>query len=427
MTNTAHPPPAAPSQRLLIGKLNAQSLASKLMRDHYLELQRASETRSQKIAWCSSVGPAELLRGMGFLVYFPENHAAMLGAARQSSDLMRYAGAEGYAPEICSYLRSDIGAFRHGTTALSRIDKHIAAPPAPDVLVYNTNQCRDIQDWFSWYGRKLGVPCIGIQSARGVDAVTNDYVEAVAKQIERLIPDLEHIRGAKLDMDRLAEVTDLSLQCSVLWRRALEAARRRPSPISFHTALTLMGPVVTGRGTRATVDFLKALNDELDIRIARHIPAVKDERHRIYWEGMPVWGRLSEMNRLFSGLRTVIAASTYCNSWIFDSLDPTAPLRSMARAYTELFIVRSDEVKERYIAAMATMYDVDGIVFHEAKTCPNNSNTRYGMPERLRQTLEVPVLILQGDHVDPGLFDTERAALQVEAFVEGLAQRRIPK
>jgi phage pi2 protein 07 len=61
-------------------EIKATKALKKVMADHFYELDEASRTGSKKIAWCTSVGPAELLRGMGFLVYYPENHGAMLGA-----------------------------------------------------------------------------------------------------------------------------------------------------------------------------------------------------------------------------------------------------------------------------------------------------------------------------------------------------------
>ena len=86
-------------------------LLKKIMADHFYELDEASRTGSRKIAWCTSVGPAELLRGMGFLVYFPENHGAMLGSTRMATELIPSANAIGYSPDICSYLTSDIGSY----------------------------------------------------------------------------------------------------------------------------------------------------------------------------------------------------------------------------------------------------------------------------------------------------------------------------
>ena len=73
------------------------------------------------------------------------NHGAMLGATRMAMDLIPHANALGYSPEICSYLTSDIGAYVQGVTPLTRAYE-IESIPKPDVLVFNTNQCRDVQD-----------------------------------------------------------------------------------------------------------------------------------------------------------------------------------------------------------------------------------------------------------------------------------------
>ncbi|HIJ21203.1 MAG TPA: 2-hydroxyacyl-CoA dehydratase, partial [Deltaproteobacteria bacterium] len=72
-------------------KIEATDKCKKLMADHFLEMDEAVKTGSRKIAWCTSVGPAEILRGMGFLVYFPENHGAMLGATRMATELIPHA------------------------------------------------------------------------------------------------------------------------------------------------------------------------------------------------------------------------------------------------------------------------------------------------------------------------------------------------
>ena len=68
------------------------------MADHFLELDNAARTGSPKVAWCSSVGPAELLRALGYLVYFPENHAALLGATRMAVDLIPWPTPLGIPP-----------------------------------------------------------------------------------------------------------------------------------------------------------------------------------------------------------------------------------------------------------------------------------------------------------------------------------------
>ena len=403
-----------------IKKIAATKTMRRLMAEHFHELDRAAKEGHPKVAWCTSVGPAELLRAMGFVVYFPENHGAMLGATRMATETIPAANAIGYSPEICSYLTSDIGAFLQKRTPLAEAYEGITSIPKPDVLVYNTNQCRDVQDWLGWYGRHWSRPMLGIECYCGVGEVTDVHVAGIAGQIEALVPPLEEISGQKFDIDRLREAVRLSRECSDLWKEVLETAAVRPAPLTFFDSTIHMAPAVVMRGTQAAIDYYHELLPELKTRIAEGVAAIEGERHRLYWEGMPIWGRLRDLAMQFLELRACVVASTYANSWIFTALDPDDPFRSMARAYTELFIVRSDSYKEKYIQDMINLFGVDGIVFHDSKTCPSNTNCRYGMPQRLQEKLGVPSITIAGDLNDLRCYSDEQARTQIEAFIEQL-------
>jgi benzoyl-CoA reductase/2-hydroxyglutaryl-CoA dehydratase subunit BcrC/BadD/HgdB len=192
--------------------------------------------------------------------------------------------------------------------------------------------------------------------------------------------------------------------------------------MSFFDHTIHMAPAVVLRGSQEAVDYYDLLLAELDERVAAGVQAVPGERHRLYWDGMPVWGRLRMLSETLGGLNAAVVASTYCNSWIFDAFDPADPFASMARAYLELFIVRDDDYKERYIRDWAKRFKIDGIIFHDAKTCPNNSNNRYAMPERLGKALGVPTLTINGDLNDLRCFSDEQARTNLEAFAEQLAE-----
>jgi benzoyl-CoA reductase/2-hydroxyglutaryl-CoA dehydratase subunit BcrC/BadD/HgdB len=403
-------------------KIQATDTMNRLMADYFYGLNEAATTGRQKVAWCTSVGPAELLRAMGFAVHFPENHAAMLGATRMATDLIPEANAIGYSPDICSYLTSDIGSYLKGVTPLAKAYPGIESVPKPDVLVFNTNQCRDVQDWFSWYSRELGVPCIGITSPKNIGEVTGAHIEDVARQMEALVPTLEEISGNKLVMDRLRETVSLSRQCTELWKKVLETATAVPAPLTFFDGTIHMGPAVVLRGTREAIDYYRLLLAELEQRIADGTGAVDGEELRLYWEGMPVWGRLRQHSELFAGLKASVLASTYCSSWIFTAFDENDPFRSMAKAYLELFIVRSDEYKEKYISDMLQKFRVDGIIYHDAKTCPCNSNNRYGMPQRVEAKTGIPSLVISGDLNDLRCVSDEQTKTNVEAFIEQLEE-----
>ena len=98
-----------------------------VMGKYFAELgQGAAE--GKKTAWCTSVGPAELLRSLGFNVYFPENHGAMIGASKMGVDLCEKAETMGYSNDLCSYARIDLGTALDGVL--------IYLPPDKKELVY---------------------------------------------------------------------------------------------------------------------------------------------------------------------------------------------------------------------------------------------------------------------------------------------------
>jgi benzoyl-CoA reductase/2-hydroxyglutaryl-CoA dehydratase subunit BcrC/BadD/HgdB len=390
-----------------------------VMGKYFGELGRSKE-EGRKMAWCTSVGPAELLRALGFDVYFPENHGAMLGATRMATDLIPLANAQGFSPDICSYLTSDVGSYLKGETPLQKMGMS-GVPPA-DVLVFNTNQCRDVKDWFQWYARQWDVPCIGVHTPRAIGDVDEPLVDYVAKQTEALVEPLEEVAGTKLDVDKLRETIDLSKQCTELWKKILLTTAAVPAPFTFFDATIHMGPAVVLRGHQDAIDYYEVLLAELEQRVADGVAAVPGERLRVYWEGMPIWGKLRDLSQQFMQLKTSVVASTYCNSWIFDALDPADPFRSMARAYSSIFICRSDDRKEQYIEQMVETFRVDGILYHDAKTCPNNSNSRYELPQRIREKVGKPFLVINGDLNDLRLFSEEQTRTNIEAFAEQLAQ-----
>jgi benzoyl-CoA reductase/2-hydroxyglutaryl-CoA dehydratase subunit BcrC/BadD/HgdB len=404
-------------------KIESAGTMKKIMAEHFYGADSAAKKGHPKVAWCTSVGPAELLNAMGFYVYYPENHGAMLGATRMATELIPVANAIGYSPDICSYLTSDVGSYLKKETPLQKAYEGIESIPKADVLVYNTNQCRDVKDWFEFYGREWDVPVVGIETYRNVGDVTEAHIAGIVGQLKDMIPTLEQVSGSKFDIDRFREVVGLSRRCSDLWKEGLDTAATVPSPFTFFDGTIHMGPAVVLRGLPVANEYYEELLAELRKRVEDGVAAIDGEKHRLYWEGMPVWGKLRDMSTMFMELRTCVLASTYCNSWIFSAFDPEEPFESMARAYTELFIVRDDDCKEGYISRMLDFFKCDGIIYHDAKTCPNNTNCRYGMPQRLQEKTGLPYVTIAGDLNDLRCYSEEQARTQIEAFIEQLEEK----
>ncbi|MCP3931270.1 MAG: 2-hydroxyacyl-CoA dehydratase [Bacteroidetes bacterium] len=384
-----------------------------VMRNYFLDL----DSGKNKVAWCTSVGPAELLRSFGFEVYFPENHGALLGATRKAMDHIPEAVKCGYSGHICSYTTSDIGSFLKNKTPL-QTHYGMAGVPRPDIIAYNTNQCREVEDWFTFYADYYKCPIVGILPPRHLDEVTKDEVDLVVKQFKKMIPVCEQVSGRKFDLDKFKEVIKLSKEATLLWQKVLKTSTAMNAPISFFDGTIHMGPIVVLRGTQIAKDYYKTLLNELEGNIKNNIGFLPDAECRIFWEGMPIWGKLRMMSNLFLQNKAAVVASTYCSSWIFDSFDENRPFESSALAYTEIFINRSEKAKMKMLSKWFDEYKIDGIVYHDTKTCFNNSNAKFGMPQRLKKQTAVPALIIEGDLCDMRFFSEGQSITKIETFIE---------
>lgn len=399
-----------------MAQLKSQILLKGILKDYFTGMK-------SPIAWCTSAGPAEILRALGFEVYFPENHGALLGASRAAEKYIPRAHKEGFDGEICSYLTADIGAWLMKETPLTKI-YGLESIPTPDLIVFNTNQCREVAEWFNFFGREYDCPVVGIFPPRYLEEVTKADVENVVVQLKRLIIVGEEIIGKPLNPAKLSETVRLSFEGSQLWKEVLETAIHSPAPLTFFDGCILMAPIVVLRGTQICIDFYKEVLAELTDLVGKNEGAVPNEQVRIYWEGMPVWGRLRSLSQLFAENQTSVVASTYCNSWVFDDFDPNNPLESMAYAYTQIFINRGENTKLEMMKNLMETFKVDGAVFHNSKTCFNNANGRFGLPKRIKEATGIDTISFDGDLVDLRFFSDGQTRTKLETFIEQLKYKK---
>lgn len=401
-------------------EIKATKELKKAMRDYFQSL----DSGQNKIAWCTSVGPAELLRSFGFEVYFPENHGALLGATRAAMDVIPESAKLGYSNHVCSYTTADIGAYLADKSPLKN-QYGMKGVPKPDLIVYNTNQCREVQDWFNFFAKEFNCPIVGIHPPRFIDDISKEEIALVVDQHKKIIATCEKASGNKFDIDSFRETLLLSKEATHLWQDVLKTAMASPAPISFFDGVIHMGPIVVMRGTQQAKDYYTLLHKELKENVANKTGVVKNEQSRIFWEGMPIWGKLRMLSDLFIQNNTAVVASTYCNSWVFDEFDERQPFESSALAYTNIFINRSEKAKMKMLKHWLSEYKCDGILFHDTKTCFNNSNAKFGMPLRLKEDTGIPYLIVEGDLCDLRFFSEGQSITKIETFIEQIESSKV--
>lgn len=369
------------------------------------------KSKRNNIAWCTSMGPSEILISMGFKVYYPENNGAFIGAYRLSRKYINISNSIGYSNEICSYLTSDIGAYIYKEFPLARAYS-IKSLPVPDILVYNTNQCREVQDWFNFYSVEFSCEIFGLNSPNKLNNLTYDHVICISEQFKKFIIFLKENFFIDFKVSSLKKVLFLSKKTSLLWEKILNISKKNPLSLNFFDSCIYMAPAVLLRGLNIANSYYNFLYKEL-----KKDKIKSSKKLRFLWEGMPVWGKLRFLSNSFENFNSYVIASTYCSSWILNFSEKLDLFSSMSNAYTKIFINRSEDYKEKFLISMINFFNIDGVIFHNSKTCSNNSNSRFGLPSRLIKK-GFDILVFDGDLNDLSYFSEDQFLTSIEAFVD---------
>ena len=121
-----------------------------IMTHYYIDAKTADQT-GKKVAWITSGGPVEPLIAMDVIPVYPENHGAMIGAAKMGVNLCEKAEEMGYAGDLCSYARADIACATVNGGPIGGL-------PRPDMLVCCNNICGTVLKWYEVQARYFKVP-----------------------------------------------------------------------------------------------------------------------------------------------------------------------------------------------------------------------------------------------------------------------------
>ncbi|NPV91138.1 MAG: 2-hydroxyacyl-CoA dehydratase [Firmicutes bacterium] len=393
----------------------AKDVVKELQAEYYAGALKAKE-EGKTVAWVTSIAPREILEAMDIVTMYPENHAAAVGAKKDSMNMIAISEAMGYSSDICSYARVNMGYVEAGDCAAGKM-------PTPDLVFCCNNICNTVTKWYEILARRLNVPLVMIDTpfSHG-DEVDDHAAEYMVGQFKEAIRQLEQITGRKFDYDRFREVLALSSKAATIWHESLELGRAIPSPLNGLDFFNYMALAVCMRGNQKAVDFFTLLRDELAEKKARGESAIGGEKYRILWDGIPFWYDLKFMSDCLRSYQACMVASTYPDNWslIYDIDD----LKTVARAYASIYVNTNFNSRIKKMVKMVTDFSVDGVIMHVNRSCKPQDFAQYAMARETTRLTGVPVVLVDGDQTDPRAFSQAQFETRVQALFEMIEQRK---
>jgi benzoyl-CoA reductase/2-hydroxyglutaryl-CoA dehydratase subunit BcrC/BadD/HgdB len=383
-----------------------------LMTHHYFQGRYADG--AVPVAWVTSGFPVEILRALGFHSVYPENHGALCGVQRLVPRLSDAAEGAGFSRDLCSYARSDLGSVLTGETPAGRL-------PKPDLLACCTNICQTVLYWYRALAAHFGVPLILVDTPYVQGKASAHQLQYVRDQLEELIAAAERVTGRRLEPEALMEATRLAKEGTDLWADCLAASRATPAPWTGIDGFFHLAPIVALRGGEECNGYYRTLRDELRDRVARGIGGIREERHRLLWDNLPIWFAVRSLSTLLAERGFNIACTSYTNAWAEagGKIDPADPLGSSAWAYTH--VILNQDLRNRFgiLRRLSVDYGVDGAILHSDRSCKPYSIGQVDLKEKLASELGIRVLLLEADHSDPRAWSAEQGENRLLAFMEG--------
>jgi len=180
---------------------------------------------------------------------------------------------------------------------------------------------------------------------------------------------------------------------------------------------------VTLRGTEACNAYYHLLRDELRERVRRGVGGLREERHRLLWDNLPIWFAVREVSSLLAARGFNFVCTSYTNAWAEagSRVDPDDPLGSIGLAYTHVILNQDLPHRLDTLRRLARSYGVEGAVLHSDRSCKPYSIGQVDLKERLARELGLRVLLLEADHDDPRAWSSEQADTRLTAFMEAFA------
>ncbi|MGQ9475034.1 MAG: 2-hydroxyacyl-CoA dehydratase subunit D [Actinomycetota bacterium] len=373
--------------------------ADRVSLTHFIRSTRDAYLGKAPVVWCNLLVPSELIHGLGCLPFYPEMAAAVVASAGLAPRFIDRAVEEEFSSDACSYHRCLLGCAVEGFL------------PRPDLLLSVNYPCDSAVLSFAFLSGLYGVPNlvldVPLPDREGELATLAGQIEEAAWAMARLSG-----RDRESMIDGLARSIDLSNQALAYLRQVEEMRKRDDCTLDGKDAMGNLSVLAGCMGSEAGVEFYRLLAEELRERGCRGTGSL-----RLMWMHLKPWYAQSIFQSLEKhGARLVCEEYTHA-TW--EPMDPSKPFVSLAAKLESHFLVGPAERRAAHLARLVEEYRVDGAIHFNHWGCRQSCG---GAPlvKRTLQEKGVPVLIIDGDCVDPREYQEGQISTRLEAFLESL-------
>jgi benzoyl-CoA reductase/2-hydroxyglutaryl-CoA dehydratase subunit BcrC/BadD/HgdB len=390
----------------------SDNLYYEMLANYYTRLLNAHD-EGKFIAAHTVFFPSEILYAMDVVPMHTETTTWMMALFLGGQAEILSAGAElGLVPEICSPHRGLAGAFSMGVL------------PRPDAMLWSNLICDNTA--------KSGELVMELNKCPGF-FLDHPFQRSDAEdrylvgELEDMIHFLEEKSGRKMDWDKLSDIVAKMDYQMELFREIGELRKAVPSPFPNRGFLQLLTVDYLCPGQPEAIVYLEALRDELAEMVRSGQGAVSPERFRLMTLFVPPMHLTGFMEKLGQEYGAVSVVEPLFTRWAEGRLDPSKPLESVAR--------KADMIPERRsmygplgsealqdLVDCAEQYKVDGAIYWAFMGCRHTCATVKLFKDLLNE-VDVPVLTIDCDIVDPTINSEEEIRGKLEQFFELLEDR----
>jgi benzoyl-CoA reductase/2-hydroxyglutaryl-CoA dehydratase subunit BcrC/BadD/HgdB len=255
---------------------------------------------------------------------------------------------------------------------------------------------------------------------------SEDERKYLVGELESMIRFLEEQSGQRMDWDRLAETVGVMERQIQLFRDICELRKAVPTPFQTQGFLELVTIDYLFPGQPEGVMYLETLRQELADRVAKGEGAVPNERFRLMSFFVPPMYLIGFLERMSQEYGAVSVTEPFFTYWGEGTIDPNKPLESVAQKSYMIPEARMygplDDRALRTIVDCAEQYKIDGAVYYADVGC-RHTCAAVKLFKDVLNDIDVPMLTIDCDVVDPTITSEEEVREKLEQFFELLEDR----